>query len=43
MRSSTLTLSLNKQERKELEEQIHRTHERKMADRLRVIRYRAEG
>jgi len=43
MQSSTLTLSLNKQERKELEEQIRKTHERKMADRLRVILYRAEG
>jgi transposase len=43
MSCSTLTLSLNKQERKDLEEQIRKTSERKMADRLRVILYRAEG
>ena len=43
MSGSTLTLNLNKQERKDLEEHIRKTHERKMADRLRVILYRAEG
>ena len=43
MSGSTITLNLNKQERKDLEEQIRKTHERKMADRLRVILYRAEG
>jgi hypothetical protein len=30
MSGSTLTLSLNKQERKELEEQIRKTHEHKV-------------
>jgi len=43
MSRSTITLSLNKQERKDLEDQIRKTHERKMADRLRVVLYRAEG
>jgi transposase len=43
MRCSTLTLSLNQHERKDLEDQIRKTHERKMADRLRAILYRAEG
>ena len=43
MSSSLLTLSLNKQERKDVEAQIRKTHERKMADRLRVLLYRADG
>jgi transposase len=43
MSCPTITVSLNKQERKELKEQIRKTHERKMADRLRVILHKAEG
>jgi len=43
MSCSTITLSLDKQARQEIEGQIRKTHERKIADRLRVILYRAEG
>lgn len=43
MSCSTISISLKKQERKELEAQIRKTHERKMADRLRVILHKAEG
>jgi transposase len=38
-----IDISLSQQERKELQAQIRKTHGRKMADRLRVILYRAEG
>ena len=43
MSDSTSDISLNAQAREALEVQIRHTHERKMADRLRVILYRAEG
>jgi len=43
MSCSTITISLDQQERQALEKQIRETHERKMADRVRVILYRAEG
>lgn len=43
MSCSTITLSLDEQERQVLEDQIRTTPERKMADRLRVLLYRAEG
>jgi transposase len=43
MSDSTSDISLNVQAREALEVQIRHTHERKMADRLRVILYRAEG
>jgi transposase len=38
-----IDISLSQQERKELKAHIRKTHARKMADRLRVILYRAEG
>jgi len=43
MSRATITISLTEQERKELETQIRQTPERKLADRLRVIVYRAAG
>jgi len=43
MSCATITVSLDDQERQALEEQIRSTHERKMADRLRVLLYRAKG
>lgn len=43
MPCSTIDISLSQQEREDLAAQIRKTHERKMADRLRVILYRAEG
>ena len=42
MPCSTIDISLSKREREDLAAQIRKTHERKMADRLRVILYRAE-
>jgi len=43
MSDSTSAINLSEQERKALEVQIRQTHERKLADRLRVILYRAAG
>jgi len=43
MSRATIAISLDDQERQALEEQIRTTHERKMADRLRVLLYRAKG
>jgi transposase len=43
MSCATITISLDDQARQALEEQIRTTHERKMADRLRVLLYRAKG
>ncbi len=43
MSCSTITISLDELDRQALEDQIRATPERKMADRLRVLLYRAEG
>ncbi|MBM4457458.1 MAG: IS630 family transposase [Chloroflexi bacterium] len=43
MSCATITISLDDQERQALEAQIRTTQERKMADRLRVLLYRAKG
>lgn len=43
MSRPTIVIHLNKQERRELEKRIRQTSERKMADRLRVVVYKAEG
>jgi transposase len=43
MSRATITAKLTKEDRKELEKQIRQTKNRKMADRLRVILYKADG
>lgn len=43
MSCSSMTISLSSEERKEVEQQIRQTKERKRADRLRVILYKAAG
>ena len=43
MSRPTIKINLSKEERKELEKQIRQTKSRKMADRLRVILYKADG
>ena len=43
MSRATINISLDQEARKQLEKQIRQTKERKKADRLRVILYKAEG
>jgi transposase len=43
MSQPTITISLNEQDQQELEKRIRQTPERKLADRLRVILYKAQG
>jgi hypothetical protein len=43
MSRPTITINLTADERKALEKHIHQTKERKRADRLRVILYKADS